>query len=62
MNRIANRVVVQTLLLAMGFSLYALAEEPVKPTLNDLSGVEALKDAFNKDSGKKRLLLLLSPT
>ena len=56
------RTVIPALLLMMGFNLYAISEEPVIPKLNDLSGLEALKDAFNKDTGKNRLLLLLSPT
>ena len=33
-----------------------------KPVLQDLTGVEELKAQFNKDSGKPRVVLLLSPT
>ena len=32
------------------------------PTLSDLNGVEALKAQFNRDAGKPRVVLLLSPT
>lgn len=31
-------------------------------TLTDLSGVDELKDAFNRDEGVARLVLVLSPT
>jgi hypothetical protein len=33
-----------------------------KATLSDLNGVEELKTRFNRDAGKPRLVLLLSPT
>ena len=33
-----------------------------QPVLQDLTGVDALKAQFNKDSGKPRVVLLLSPT
>jgi hypothetical protein len=32
------------------------------PSLQDLNGVEELKARFNKDRGKPRVVLLLSPT
>lgn len=32
------------------------------PTLGDLSSVTELQNAFNQDSGKTRIVLLLSPT
>ena len=36
------------------------AAEP--PTLRNLSGLNEVRDAFNADAGKPRLVLLLSPT
>jgi hypothetical protein len=33
-----------------------------KPVLQDLEGVDALKTQFNKDRGRPRVVLLLSPT
>jgi hypothetical protein len=35
---------------------------PHKPVLQDLTSVEELKARFNKDVGKPRVVLLLSPT
>jgi hypothetical protein len=32
------------------------------PSLSDLQGVAELRSLFNKDAGKVRLVLLLSPT
>lgn len=32
------------------------------PSLSDLKGVEELKTLFNRDAGKVRLVLLVSPT
>ena len=32
------------------------------PSLTDLKGVEELKTLFNRDAGKVRLVLLVSPT
>ena len=32
------------------------------PSLSDLRGVDELKDLFNKDARKVRLVLLVSPT
>ena len=37
------------------------AEEEL-PTLRALESVDSLKTEFNADSGKRRLLMLLSPT
>jgi hypothetical protein len=33
-----------------------------RPTLRTLGGIEDVRAAFNKDRGKLRILLLLSPT
>lgn len=32
------------------------------PTMSDLAGVQELKERFNADAGKPRVVLLLSPT
>ena len=40
----------------------APAEPPAEPTLDDLHSVDDLRSAFNRDAGKVRLILLLSPT
>ena len=41
---------------------YVTACGPHKPVLQDLSGIEEVKAQFNRDSGKPRVVLLLSPT
>ncbi len=38
------------------------ANAAAAPTLTDLSGVDELKILFNRDAGKVRLVLLVSPT
>lgn len=42
----------------------ASAQENAKdqPTMKDLESVDDLREQFNADSGKRRLILLLSPT
>lgn len=40
----------------------AFTAESQKPELTELESVDALQKQFNADSGKRRLLLLLSPT
>jgi hypothetical protein len=35
---------------------------PASPVLRDLRSVDELRSAFNRDAGKVRLVLLLSPT
>ena len=57
-----------TLFTALGFAMIgafiSMAAEPRKEgsALHDLKNVDELKAAFNEDSGKPRLLVLLSPT
>jgi hypothetical protein len=38
------------------------AAEKETPLMKDLESVNEIKDQFNEDKGKRRLLLLLSPT
>jgi hypothetical protein len=41
---------------------WSLGCGPSKPVLHDLRNVEQLKAQFNRDAGKARVVLLLSPT
>ncbi len=47
---------------ATGTAIAAEAKENGDSELQELDSVDALKSQFNADSGKRRLLLLLSPT
>ena len=38
------------------------AEQRIEPALEDLQTIDDLRDAFNRDTGSVRLVLLLSPT
>ena len=48
--------------LAAAVALAAGCRGPAQPTLSDLHGVADLQARFNRDAGKTRLVLLLSPT
>ena len=48
------------LLLAAGISASCRGDS--KPKLLDLGGIEELKARFNRDAGKPRIVLLVSPT
>ena len=41
---------------------YEQTDTAPRPVLEDLRGIDELKAMFNRDAGKHRLLLLLSPT
>lgn len=45
---------------AIGLGLFAYPHP--ETTLTDLNDVEELRSRFNRDKGKPRLILLLSPT
>jgi hypothetical protein len=49
-----------SIIALMAFS--AEAAEKKTPAMNDLESVNELRTQFNSDKGKRRLLLLLSPT
>ncbi len=53
-------------LIVLGFSYCSSLRDDVDVPLTTLSGkpggLDPLKDAFNKDVGKVRLMLLLDPT
>ena len=55
------RGVLATLILAASLAI-AAGCKPGPPTLVELEGVEALQARFNRDAGKTRVVLLLSPT
>jgi len=48
------------LLLTAALGIACRGETP--PTLSELGGVEQLQTRFNRDAGKPRIVLLLSPT
>ena len=48
------------LLLAVAISTGCSGDK--KGTLQDLNNIDALKARFNRDAGKPRIVLLLSPT
>jgi hypothetical protein len=48
--------------LALAASLAACAGSAAAGELRDLGTVESFKARFNRDAGRPRLLLLLSPT
>jgi hypothetical protein len=54
--------VVVFVLSGCGGSGDAQPAEATQRPLNDLISVDALKEDFNADSGRTRLLLILSPT
>jgi hypothetical protein len=47
--------------VAAGFAT-ACRGAPAVATLSDISSVDELKNQFNRDGGKPRIVLLLSPT
>ena len=69
-NKMNHRLHIRDLLVmvavAAGATMTVTAQGKQQPsppaTLQDLRTVEELKTAFNRDSGKVRLVLLLSPT
>lgn len=53
---------ITTALACVTFGAMAQDKPKDTPKMKDLTGVEELKTQFNADKGKRRLLLLLSPT
>ena len=52
----------ELIVITAGLVVPAQSAEKSKPKMKDLESVEELKTLFNADKGKRRLLLLLSPT
>ena len=52
----------RTRILAVLFTCVLGAALLAAPKLDDLRGVDELKTSFNHDTGKVRLVLLVSPT
>lgn len=53
---------IATAVFSTGAAIAAESDNSTKPELAELESVDALQKQFNADSGKRRLLLLLSPT
>ena len=47
---------------ALSLLIAAACQGTQTATMSDLAGVQELKDRFNADAGKPRIVLLLSPT
>ena len=62
MRLITAGLVALVLLGARVGSLEVAPSLAAAPSLTDLRGVDELKGLFNKDPGKVRLILLVSPT
>jgi hypothetical protein len=51
-----------TSLLAAAVLVASACGAATQPKLHDISSVDELEEAFERDAGKPRLVLLLSPT
>ena len=58
----AARILGFTGILGTTLAAWASSQTGTPPALSDLQSVEELKRAFNRDAGKPRLVLLMSPT
>lgn len=65
MTRLTRRFLVSlTIVVALGPVQPSALQQgaPASGALTDLHSVDELKDLFNRDAGKVRLVLLISPT
>ena len=68
MNKIlSKRAVIAFIILAAAISLGVYFETrpriaPGQAPLQDIENIETLRTQFNKDAGKTRLIILVSPT
>jgi hypothetical protein len=61
-SRVLHSAFAVLLLVVLPAAVGSAGCESRKATLSDLSGFEELKARFNRDAGKPRIVLLLSPT
>ncbi len=61
-RRLGVRLVGPLFVVVLGMAILAGGCGPGVPTLTDISSVDTLKERFNEDAGKTRIVLLLSPT
>jgi hypothetical protein len=62
MKGLAPALAVAAVLAASPLQRFASPANAAAPVLDDLLSVDDLQSAFNRDAGKVRLVLLLSPT
>lgn len=55
-------IIAVVILAAIAAAIIGLVGPSPNATLTDLNNITELRDQFNRDAGKVRLLLLLSPT
>jgi len=60
-NLLAFAALLISVLLAIHFKPQSQLAAAQKP-LTDIQSIETLRDQFNSDAGKTRLIMLLSPT
>ena len=57
-SRLATAAILMGVLLVIYFKPFGRGSE----VLTDVQGIQTLREQFNRDAGKTRLILLLSPT
>lgn len=62
LRRLGVRLAGSLFVVVVGMAILAGGCGPGAPTLTDISSVDTLKAGFNRDAGKTRIVLLLSPT
>ena len=67
MNRILSKPVIVGVILLVGVLLASYLDTRLRPApeetpLIEIKNIKTLQEQFNRDAGKTRLILLLSPT